>query len=606
MRLSLVAALASTFFWGVDAGPVSATSTAVDSEASYRAALSALSGDQAGPHTIEFTGDVVFDGLGGGDAVYTGDQDLTILGNGFTLDLAREGRGLYTTSVSLVTVRDLTITRGQGGNQPGGACCAGLYVLGGQLDIFDSVLTDNWTAGNGDAAAAGAHTIRLIGSTVTGNVAYDDNGGVTGVVVDVIDSTISNNEARGYRGEGAGVIGYDVTVVNSTIVGNRLTSGAGGLGGGGIWARGSLTLDHATVVGNSAPAGKADNVVVGESGVIGSMSSFASVIAGGAANCDMRGGTTVSTYSYDDDGSCGFLGLGDTSNGTDPALAPLDDNGGTTQTMLPDLATSPLVDAVPAADCTTVIDQRGVIRPQGSGCDIGAVEVEQNLPPLADPAGQYLVAVGESVGLDGTGSSDPDGDLLTYGWEAEAGSFDDATSALPLFLAPDTAGIYEITLTVEDGRGGVAGATTSVVVYDRSGFVTGVGRFHSEPGAFASDDSVEGTARLGLVARYRRGHDTPSGMFSLRLRAGDLNFRSSGLDWLVVPGDDTAVLAGHGTVNRQGDYRFMIWAEDDRPDTFRIKIWTESGGVETVIYDNGPAQALRSGIIFIHQGPRPW
>jgi len=45
----------------------------------------------------------------------------------------------------------------------------------------------------------------------------------------------------------------------------------------------------------------------------------------------------------------------------------------------------------------------------------------------------------------------------------------------------------------------------------------------------------------------------------------------------------------------------MIWAGDDQPDTFRIKIWTEDAlGVETVVYDNGYDQPIDHGSIVIH------
>jgi hypothetical protein len=57
---------------------------------------------------------------------------------------------------------------------------------------------------------------------------------------------------------------------------------------------------------------------------------------------------------------------------TNPLLGPLQFNHGETQThaLLPG---SPAIDGAHAIDCTPV-DQRGVLRPQGAGCDIGAVE----------------------------------------------------------------------------------------------------------------------------------------------------------------------------------------------------------------------------------------
>jgi hypothetical protein len=55
-------------------------------------------------------------------------------------------------------------------------------------------------------------------------------------------------------------------------------------------------------------------------------------------------------------------------------LGPLQDNGGATQTMLP-AAGSALIGEVPrtGAGCLPT-DQRGIVRPQGSACDAGAVE----------------------------------------------------------------------------------------------------------------------------------------------------------------------------------------------------------------------------------------
>jgi hypothetical protein len=56
-----------------------------------------------------------------------------------------------------------------------------------------------------------------------------------------------------------------------------------------------------------------------------------------------------------------------------------------------------------------------------------------------------------------------------------------------------------------------------------------------------------------------------------------------------------------GAVNGQAGYRFMLWATDGNPDTFRIKIWLQAGSVETVIYDNGVSQPLAGGSITVHK-----
>jgi hypothetical protein len=113
---------------------------------------------------------------------------------------------------------------------------------------------------------------------------------------------------------------------------------------------------------------------------------------GGGANCAALIGTTSQGSNWDDDGTCGFgAGTGDHSNGGNPQLGALADNGGPTQTMLPQAA-SPLIDAIPVASCSGGVgihaDQIGTSRPQGLGCDIGSVEVPvvvPNPPPPPPP-----------------------------------------------------------------------------------------------------------------------------------------------------------------------------------------------------------------------------
>ena len=57
----------------------------------------------------------------------------------------------------------------------------------------------------------------------------------------------------------------------------------------------------------------------------------------------------------------------------------------------------------------------------------------------------------------------------------------------------------------------------------------------------------------------------------------------------------------NGDIAPNGDmYKFMIWAGDGDPDTFRIKIWYELGFNEVVVYDNGFDPELGAGSIVIH------
>jgi chitodextrinase len=82
--------------------------------------------------------------------------------------------------------------------------------------------------------------------------------------------------------------------------------------------------------------------------------------------------------------------------------------------------------------------------------------VTPNVPPIADPGGPYAPHVGDLVTLDGSGSSDPDGNYpLTYAWTLDAkpagsaATLIDPDSAGPWFIA-DTAGDYSLSLVVTD------------------------------------------------------------------------------------------------------------------------------------------------------------
>ena len=99
------------------------------------------------------------------------------------------------------------------------------------------------------------------------------------------------------------------------------------------------------------------------------------IVADNTSISDCNGTVTDGGYNLDSDGSCAWTRTHSISNGH-AKLGPLANNTGPTKTLLP-AKRSDAIDAIPtgSANCTkTAKDQRGVSRPQGSRCDIGAVE----------------------------------------------------------------------------------------------------------------------------------------------------------------------------------------------------------------------------------------
>jgi len=87
-----------------------------------------------------------------------------------------------------------------------------------------------------------------------------------------------------------------------------------------------------------------------------------------------------------------------------------------------------------------------------------------NTPPWPDANGPYFGDEGSQIGLDGTGSFDPDGDPLNYAWSVDSAlcAFDDATSPTPDLTCGDN-GNFTVTLVVDDGQA-TASDTAAVTV----------------------------------------------------------------------------------------------------------------------------------------------
>jgi len=466
-------------------------------------------------------------------------HSLTLAGsNGATLDAQGAGTVLSIDSGTTVAIRNLTITGGNG-ITAGGILNNGAVTLtdstvsgnsatpgtspnfggGGIFNVAASLtLTNSSVSGNSASVAAGRNgaggilnlggSLTLTDSTVSGNSATSGVnfstavGGIdiccsSGSTVTLTRSTVSGNSGDALSDAFGGILnsGSVISVTNSTVSANSASATGGasafssavaGISNSG----GTLSLNGVTLARNnvSEPNGGFLPAVAGVSNFFGgTLTSQSSLISGqsGGPNCYGLAASSDGGYNLDDGTSCGFSAANHSLSSTEPLLDPagLQSNGGPTRTIALRVG-SPAIDAIsPGTNgCGTTIatDQRGVSRPQGPGCDIGAFEL---VPPLADL----------SITKSGAPSPVVSGDRLTYTLAVTNHGPDGATGVTVTDPLPENVHFNSVAST----QGSCVRSTTKPAPKDGT-VICNVGNLPS--GASASITIVVTTTKPGGLA----------------------------------------------------------------------------------------------------------
>ena len=260
-------------------------------------------------------------------------------------------------SVISSTVATNTI-RAHGRDEFGEASGGGIRGDSGKLTVRNATVDGNRllvssdgadsTATGGGISASGG--LAMSSSTVSGNAASAGSSGrAGGLLLDgsatdsIVNSTIASNLAAGFHTNGGGIETkvHALKVTNSTVARNSAGS-AGGL----LVTSGTTTLE-ATIVARNTASPSPD--------CKGTVASDGHNLIGKTLGCT------------------GFGSVASDKLNSDPKLGQLAANGGPTRTLSL-LNGSPALNAIPPAQCAVTMDQRGVHRPQGANCDIGAFE----------------------------------------------------------------------------------------------------------------------------------------------------------------------------------------------------------------------------------------
>ena len=314
---------------------------------------------------------------------------VTIDGHGLTLSGGTAGSPgafdmLAVGSAGSLTLDKTTIENGAIGiHQPNG----------GNVTLTSSTVNGNGSDGISQSSGS---SVSLTNSTVSNNGNDGIDQGSSSIIV--ANSSISGNGRTGIRQDSGSVV-----VINSTISGNvssaiRQVSDSSSVtllnstlsvnGFDGIFqVGGSIILTNSTVSGSHGYGFRQGS---GRSTLTATL--LADNIDGNCSSPSLAD----DGYNLSDDASCGFSAAGSQNSVSDADLnlGTLGDYGGPTQTI-PLLPGSTAIDAIPTGNSNgsivcldangqpildpstnqpVITDQRGIARPQGLGCDIGAFE----------------------------------------------------------------------------------------------------------------------------------------------------------------------------------------------------------------------------------------
>ena len=351
-----------------------------------------------------------------GGAIHTDGGTLTITGAEISGNTgAKGGGGIYVTAGASVT---MTLTRMANNKTTAPNTNGGGIRSAGVLSAVESTFAQNSATAYGGAVAVQGGTATFSrgnfafnaalgggGASVTAGKLTLDQMNIVGNGVVVVDFNSGNLQRVAISGGGVlNDLTGSVVMTDVALVGNRAD-----FGGGIANFLGTMSLTNVTLSFNQAEsaggafylvAGAAtlvnvsivDNRVVNDTGALtrtgGTLALKNTALANpDTANC--KSPVAGASFSLSSDASCGFGGGRDL---VPMAFDLFDFNGGFTLTQLPQPG-SPVVDSGTGIGCPAA-DQRGVPRPSGLACDVGAVETVAGAPAVATAFEYFNAAFG--------------------------------------------------------------------------------------------------------------------------------------------------------------------------------------------------------------------